>query len=278
MMISRFRRLCAVSLLATTAAAFLGGRLAAAEAKAVELAPFKVGADDALRVQNSTSLLNAYLLEQHGVSQLQDVAGIAPNLFISNSDSRGFGDVLSLRGSANTIFFSAPSVALFVDDVPGGSVSSYSSSLLNIESLVVKAGPQSTNYGRNASAGVIDIKTREPGARHQGKFTVDYGSYSATNLQASFDGPLSNQAAYSLSLGSFNRDGYIDNTFLKRDADDRRSFMGRGYLYFNPSADLRLRFGVLVENVNDGAPRLSSLFSRDPFKVASDLKIGRAHV
>src|SRR5262249_38158204 len=162
----------AVSLLAATATAFLGGRLAAAEAKPVELAPFKVGADDALHVQNSTSLLNSYLLEQHGVGQLQDIAGIAPNLFVSNSDSRGFGDLTALRGSPNTISFSGPSVALFVDDVPGGSVSSYSSSLLNVDSLVVKAGPQGTSYGRNAAAGAIDIKTREPGARHQGKITA----------------------------------------------------------------------------------------------------------
>ncbi len=243
----------------------------AASAPATVMSPFKVGAEDILQVQNSSTLLNSYLLEQHGVGQLQDITGIAPNLSISNSDSRGFGDVIALRGLANTIFFSAPSVALMIDDVPAASVSSYTSSLLNISSFLVKAGPQSTNYGRNAAAGVIDIKTREPGTRHSGRIMADYGSYSAFAVQAAFDGPLADKVGYSLSLSSLNREGYIDNTFLKRSADDRSSFSGRGYLYFNPDATLRLRFGGFVEKVNDDATRLSSLVSRDPFKVASDL-------
>src|SRR5688500_12754493 len=97
------------SVILLVAASFVvSGGLGATDPK-TEMAPFKVEAEfgvDGLRIQNSTSVLNQYLLDQHGVAQLQDVAGIAPNLFTSNSDSRGFGDVLSLRGVANSIFFS----------------------------------------------------------------------------------------------------------------------------------------------------------------------------
>ena len=152
----------------------------AAEANATVMSPFKVEAEfgvDGLRIQNSQAVLNAYLLEQHGIAQLQDITGAAPNLATSNSDTRGYGDVLSLRGIANSIFFTAPSVALTVDDVPGGSVSSYTSGLLGVESFVVKAGPQGTDYGRNAPGGVIDIKTRQPGAQHRGTVMLDYGSF-----------------------------------------------------------------------------------------------------
>lgn len=239
-----------IALAAALAAGSTGIRLAAADTKATEMNPFKVEAEfgvDGLRIQNSNSVLNQYLLDQHGVAQLQDVSGLAPNLFSSNSDSRGFGDVLALRGSANSIFFSAPAVALYVDDVPSGSVSSYPSSLLNIENLVVKAGPQGTDYGRNAPAGAIDIKTRLPGATHQGKVQADYGSFGATAWQAAFDGPLGDKAGYGVSLGYQQRDGYIDNPFLKRSADDRRSFAGRGSLYFKPDETLQLRLGLLVE-------------------------------
>ncbi len=256
------------SLIALAASLAAGSR--AAEPATV-MSPFKVGAEDILRVQNSATLLNAYLLEQHGVGQLQDITGIAPNLSISNSDSRGFGDVIALRGLANTIFFSGPSVALYVDDVPGGSVSSYSSSLPNLTSFLVKAGPQVTAYGRNAPAGVIDIHTREPGARQSGRIVADFGSYNERSLQAAFDGPISGKVGYALSLSTLNRDGYIDNTTLKRRDDNRSSGSARGYLFFNPDATLRLRLGVFVENVDDDATRLSSLLSPDPFKVGSDL-------
>lgn len=255
-------------------AATCGGHLAAAESKVTEMSPFRVEAEfgiEGLRIQNSQAVLNPYLLEQHGVGQLQDIAGLAPNLFSSNSDTRGFGDVLALRGSANSIFFGAPSVALYLDDVPSGSVSSYPSTLLNIDSFVVKAGPQGTDNGRNAPAGVIDIKTPVPGAKARGKISADYGSFHATTWQAAFDGPLGATAGYSASFGYAEREGYIENTFLKRSADDRRSFTGRGALYLKPDPTLQLRLGVLVENAQDDATRLSSLFSRDPFVVSSDL-------
>jgi iron complex outermembrane receptor protein len=268
-----FRHLRLVATVAATIA-LLGGRLAAADTKTTVMSPFKVEAEfgiDGLRIQNSNSVLNAYLLEQHGVGQMQDISGVAPNLFSSNSDTRGFGDVIALRGITNSIFFSAPAVGLYVDDVPAGSVSSYPSTLLNVESLVVKAGPQGTDYGRNAPGGVIDIKTRVPGGKHQGKVQLDYGSYNYSALQASFDGPLGDQVGYSASVGVSDRDGYIDNTLLKRSADDRRSVAGRGAIYWRPDAKTQLRFGLLVERVDDDATRLSSLFSPDPFAVSSDL-------
>ena len=249
-------------------------RLAAADAKATEMSPFKVEAEfgvDGLRIQNSTSVLNQYLLQQHGVAQLQDMAGLAPNLGTSNSDTRGFGDVVSLRGVSNSIFFSAPAVGLVIDDVPSGSVSSYPSALLNIESFTVKAGSQSTDYGRNAPGGVIDIKTRTPGATHQGNVLLDYGSAKYSALQASFDGPLNDKLGYSASVGLTEHEGYIENTFRKRSADDRRSVAGRGALYWKAADQLQVRFGLTVENTSDDAPRLSSLFSRNPFEVASDL-------
>ena len=250
------------------------GRLAAADAKATEMSPFKVEAEfgvDGLRIQNSTSVLNQYLLQQHGVAQFQDMAGLAPNLGTSNSDTRGFGDVVSLRGVSNSIFFSAPAVGLVIDDVPSGSVSSYPSALLNIESFTVKAGSQSTDYGRNAPGGVIDIKTRTPGATHQGNVLLDYGSAKYSALQASFDGPLNDKIGYSASVGLTEHEGYIENTFRKRSADDRRSVAGRGALYWKAADQLQVRFGLTMENTSDDATRLSSLFSRNPFEVASDL-------
>ena len=158
-----------------------------------------------------------------------------------------------------------------IDDVPSGTVSSYPSALLNIESFTVKAGSQATDYGRNAPGGVIDIKTRTPGATHQGNVLLDYGSAKYSALQASFDGPLNDKIGYSASVGLTEHEGYIENTFRKRTADDRRSVAGRGALYWKAADQLQVRFGLTMENASDDATRLTSLFSRNPFEVASDL-------
>ena len=267
------RPICALALI-TAATEITGIRLLAAEGQTTQMAPFNVAAEfgvDGLRIQNSQSVLNQYLLEQHGVAQLQDMAGLAPNLGTSNSDTRGFGDVISLRGVTNSIFFSSPAIGLVIDDVPSGSVSSYPSSLLNIESFTVKAGAQGTDYGRNAPGGVIDIKTRTPGATHQGNVLLDYGSYKYSALQAAFDGPLNDKVGYSASVGLSEHEGYITNTFKNRSADDRRSVAGRGALYWKAADQLQVRFGLTMEKASDDATRLTSLFSPDPFKVASDI-------
>jgi iron complex outermembrane receptor protein len=266
---------------AVAALAPLGATAATAPAPTT-MSPFKVEAEtgpDGLRIQPSQAVLNATLLEQHGVAQFQDATGLAPNLFLSHSDSRGFGDILALRGVTNSLFFSAPGVGLYVDDVPGGSVSSYPSSLLNIDTVVVRAGPQSTEYGRNAPGGMIEIRTRQPGAAHQGKVQAEYGSYNLTAFQAAFQGPLSSNAGYSVAFGYSDREGYIDNTFLGGTVDDRRSLAGRAALTWKPTSDLQLRFGLLSETFDDGGQRLSSLFNPltgarnpDPFKVSSDLR------
>ncbi|MEY2881390.1 MAG: hypothetical protein RLZZ15_3770 [Verrucomicrobiota bacterium] len=267
-------RLVSCRALLAVLVAHTGFRLAAADAKTTRMEPFNVAAEfgvDGLRIQNSVSVLNQYLLEQHGVAQLQDMTGLAPNLGTSNSDTRGFGDVVSLRGVSNSIFFSSPGVGLVIDDVPAGTVSSYPSGLLNIESFTVKAGAQGTDYGRNAPGGVIDIKTRTPGATHQGKILLDYGSYKSSALQAAFDGPLAAGLGYSASVGLSEHEGYIDNTFKKRTADDRRSVAGRGALYWKAADQLQVRFGLNFEKTSDDATRLTSLFSPNPFQVASDV-------
>jgi iron complex outermembrane receptor protein len=263
---------------AFTLSAVLGGlsagHLTGAEAKPTVLSPFKVEAEfgvDGLRIQNSTSVLNPYLLQQHGVAQLQDMSGIAPNLFTSNSDTRGFGDVVALRGITNSIFFSAPAVGLYIDDVPSGSVSSYPSTLLNVEDFVVKAGPQGTDYGRNAPGGVIDLKTRAPGGKHQGRVQLDYGSFNYSALHASFDGPLNPQLGYSVGFALSDREGFITNSTLKRSADDRRSVAARGALHWRPDTRTQVRLGFMLERVHDDATRLTSLFSPDPFAVSSNV-------
>jgi iron complex outermembrane recepter protein len=224
-----------------------------------------------LKVELSRTELNENILGIYGATQLQDLAGLAPNLSSINSDTRGFGDILSMRGSANSIFFSSPSVGLYVDGVPGGSVSTYPGELVNVSRISILSGPQSTLFGRNASAGVIDIQTRRPGSESRQALRLEYGSYDSIIIQGLADGPISDTVAYSAVIGYNTRDGYIDNVSSGETVDDRESLSGRLNFYLNPSDDLEMRFGIFAESVEDGATRLSSLYSPDPYEVSSNI-------
>lgn len=224
-----------------------------------------------LQVKLSESSFNENVLSIYGATQLQDLGGLAPNLSFITSDTRGFGDILTLRGSANSIFFGSPSVGLYVDGVPGGAVTTYPSELVNIASVSVLSGPQSTRFGRNASAGMINIETVRPGTDAKQALQLEYGSYESIGVKALSSAPISDTVAYSVSAGYSSRDGYIDNIATGKTEDDRESINGRFNFYLNPADDLEMRFGLFVETVDDGATRLSSLFSPDPYEVSSNV-------
>ncbi len=205
-------------------------------------------------------------LALYDIDALQDISGIAPNLFISGSDSRGFGDILSLRGVSNTIFFSPPGVGLYVDGVPGGSVTSYPGLLLATESVTVLPGPHGSLYGRNTPGGVIDIRTRTHGDTHSGAFEAEYGTYDAYGFTAAVDGPvIPGELGYSAGFSVNGHEGYIHNTTFDTDADERFSVAGQGGLFWTPTDNTRIRLKLLVEHADDGGQRLSPLDSPDPF-------------
>ena len=239
----------------------------------VDLDTFEIQGDyqpTDLEIDLSSSVIHENLLATYGATQLQDLSGLAPNLYTSNADTRGFGDVISMRGNANTMFFSSPAVALYIDDIPSTSVSTYPSDLLSIANLTVHSGPQVTRYGRNAPAGVIEIRSREPTQTHFTHMQIDAGSYDSLTVKGALDGPINEEIGYNFSFGYLQRDGYLYNTFLDRTADDREALSARGNLFFRPSEDVQLRLGFFVESADDDATRLSSLLSEDPYQVASD--------
>jgi len=203
------------------------------------------------------------------VESVSDLAGVVPGLSIVTSDTRGYGDVISMRGEANTLFFSPPSVGMVVDDVPMGDVSSYPTGLLKMEQVQVLQGPQGTIYGRNGAAGMIDMTTPHPGTTSETHLSTEFGSYGLWDERLTTSGPLGNGFSQAIQIYHQERDGYIYNTTLGRTTDDRSVTGLLANLYWKPSDDTEWRLRVLAERSNDGAQRLSLLGSPDPFKVGS---------
>ncbi len=202
---------------------------------------------------------------------LEDLSGLVPNLFFTSSDTRGFGDNVSYRGQGNTLFFGPPSVAVYVDDVPFGDAFTYTSELLAVEEVDFHRGPQGPNFGRNGAAGVIDMRTVAPGDEQ--RFTVggEYGSYDSVGLRLGSSGPLGGDFSHSLRVYYRERDGYVNNVFLNEHTDDRESMGVLANLYWQPCDEAEWRLRFLAESTDDGSQRLTSLFSPDPYTVASNV-------
>jgi len=217
------------------------------------------------------SILLGKDLDLFQVESMANLSGLAPNFAVVTSDSRGYGDILSMRGSANTLFFSPPAVGMMVDDVPMGDTCSYPAGLLDLDQIAILRGPQGTIYGRNGAAGMLDMSTPRPGLTTQTHLTTEYGSYNAWEARLSTGGPLGAGFSQTFQLYHQQREGFINDPTLGRAIDDRSISGGLANLFWKPDASNELRLRVLVERADDGGQRLSRLDSPDPFSVASEI-------
>ncbi|MFN3989131.1 MAG: TonB-dependent receptor [Erythrobacter sp.] len=176
------------------------------------------------------------------IRDVLDLQTVVPSLRVSQLQSasattfiiRGFGN-----GDNN--FGIEPSVGVFIDGVFRSRSAGALSDLPNVQRIEVLNGPQSTLFGKNASAGVISIVTREPQFEWGGMVEASYGNFNAFVLQADVTGPLSDTLAFSVD-GSFNRrDGYARIVNLNEDISDRNRWSTRAQLLWEPSADFKVR-------------------------------------
>ena len=190
------------------------------------------------------------------VSQLQ---GALPGFGAISSDSAGYGDILSIRGTSNTTFFGPAGLAMIVDDVPFGDVYGYPTEFFDLEQMTLHRGPQGSRFGRNGAGGVLEMRTAGPTDEPSYKLSAEYGSYDSQNYRLSASGPINDKWSYTLQSYFKRRGSFNDNTFDSSNEDTREQFGALGSLYYRPGADFELQLRAMVETNRDGAQRLTAL-------------------
>ena len=176
-------------------------------------------------------------LEAMRIDEFTDITRISPSLTVNRGDwatNSGF----SLRGIGTNVFSIniEPSVAIVVDDVPLVRSSQAFSDLLDIERIEVLRGPQSTLFGKNASAGVVNVVTQDPGEEFNLRLRAGYTTDDQLDFGLTTGGPLSDSVGYRLSAFVKERkDGHIDNITTGEEVDGSESWGVRGKLVFDPS-------------------------------------------
>lgn len=193
-------------------------------------------------VPMSVSVISGEVLERAEVRDLLDLQSVVPSLRVpqfqnsiqTNFVIRGFGNGANNPGIE-------PSVAVFVDGVYLSRSQARISDLPNIQQIEVLKGPQSTLYGKNASAGVISVTTKAPEFESRGSVEVGFGNYSQESVRAFYTGPLSDSVAFSLSGTSLSRDGYFDNVPTGTDFNNRNRWSTRAdFLIEGDDSELRV--------------------------------------
>ena len=177
----------------------------------------------AVSVLSSENIESAHAIGLEGLQQL------IPSVSFRKGNTNRNSTVV-VRGIGTISFSTAaePSVSTVVDGVVLGRSGQAFTDLYDLERIEVLRGPQGTLFGKNASAGVVNMTTKRPSEEFGGSFDVSVFEDNEVRLKGSVGGSLSENARASLTVFDGSFDGYIRNTFTDSDTNgyDRTGFRG----------------------------------------------------
>ena len=135
-----------------------------------------------------------------------------------------------------------PGVGLYIDGVFYARPASATLDFLDVDQVEVLRGPQGTLFGKNTTAGAINVTTRKPSFTPGTELEVNYGNLQFVQAKASVTGPLGGKWAGRVSFSGTQRDGTIYNVKLQQDTNALNNVGLRGQLLYAPSADLAVTF------------------------------------
>lgn len=250
------RPLIGAALLLALPATVQAQEQAPAAAPAQDAAPASAVTDEIVvtaqkRVENvqdvplAVQVVSGATLQANGVRDFSDMNRVAPSLVVRPAENPVNASV-SLRG-VGTFAFSIgvePSVAVVVDDVPIAFQARAFTDLVDVQRIEVLRGPQSTLYGKSASAGLINIVTPAPTK----DFTAKFGALATTDSEyggnAMLSGPLTETLGFRVTANYNKFDGNVHNLTSGDDVNGRRTFSTRNKLVWEPTSDLNVTLGV----------------------------------
>ncbi|WP_152414586.1 TonB-dependent receptor [Blastomonas sp. AAP53] len=213
----------------------------------------------------AVSAVDGAALQAANISQPQDLSKLIPALKLSSSG--GNGTQVTIRGVGNFAgnAYSEPAVAINLDGVYLARSGGPNGLFYDLERVEVLKGPQGTLYGRNATAGAINVIARKPTdtLSAEGAFTV--GNYDLVRGEAAVNVPLAEGAALRVAGIFVRRDGYMSDGY-----NDDRSESIRAQLQL----DMTDRLSVLLSGdyVHVGGNGTAGVFA--PFLNPDDPYLG----
>ncbi|MBA4163830.1 MAG: TonB-dependent receptor [Erythrobacter sp.] len=131
-------------------------------------------------------------------------------------------------------------VGIYIDDVYYSRVASATFDFLDVAQIEVLRGPQGTLYGKNTTAGAINITTNQPTFDFEGKAEVSVGNFNFKQAKAVISGPLLDKLAARVALSSTSRRGTIFNVTTNEWIQSQDNIGVRGQLLWEPNSDLSI--------------------------------------
>ena len=235
----------------------------------------------------AVSAISGQDLTKTGFREATDIQYLAPNITFSATNPVSNGGGYQIRGIGTQTYDSGieQTVGLVVDGVVIGlSRDPGATGFADIERVEVLRGPQGTLFGKNSSAGVIQIITKKP---QLGVSSLDldlsYGERNDQLERATANVPLDSNLALRVTGFHNAQDGAIPNIVNGTRVGDRNNYGIRGKLLWEPTANLSLlltgeyqtgfaRDGQLIESLGTN-PLYNLAFNRFAVKPGHNVYI-----
>ena len=191
----------------------------------------------------AVSAVNAESLALSGANDIRQLNQLAPSLLVSSTGSeangsariRGIGTVGDNPGLES-------SVVTFIDGVYRSRSGIGLNELGEIDRIEVLRGPQGTLGGRNSSAGLISIVSKQPEFTFGGSAEATYGNYDFWRFGVGLTGPIITDVLAARVDGVYvKRDGFYNDAANNTTINDRDRYFVRGQLLFQPNSDINVR-------------------------------------
>jgi iron complex outermembrane receptor protein len=171
-------------------------------------------AENIQNVPIAISAVGSQFLESRGITSIDALGTIAPNVKIERAPSNKTISQISIRGSVtiNPAVTWEPAVGLYLNGVYIAKAQGSIFDIADLERVEVLRGPQGTLYGRNALAGAVNLIPKMPSGELGLKGELSYGSFNYVKARAVVDLPSFGPFSLKLSGQIQKRDGFIKLT------------------------------------------------------------------
>ena len=198
--------------------------------------------ETAQAVPLAISVIKADSIESTGNFNVVKLQQVAPTLQVYSSNPRNTS--VNIRGLGVPFGLTSDGfeqgVGIYVDDVYNSRVAAATFDFLDVQQVEVLRGPQGTLYGKNTTAGAINITTNQPTFDFEGRAELTLGNLNLKQAKAAISGPLSDTVAARIAIASTSRRGTIYNVATKRWINEQDNQGIRAQLLFQPSDDLSI--------------------------------------
>ena len=189
------------------------------------------------------SVVSGDTIQRTGNINLVQIADLTPTLVIRNNNARNtFANIRGLGSNSDQNDGLEIGVGFYIDDVYYGRIGSSQFDLVDLDRVEVLRGPQGTLFGKNTTAGAINITTRAPSFTLGATGEASIGARGYHQVRGSVTGPiLDDVAAFRLTVSDTHQDGLLTNLFNGRKVNDYDNLSVRGQLLINPAETVSIR-------------------------------------